>query len=339
MNGLAGSATITLGPGSRVHYRGPQAWLQRVAVGRPSDQLPALMANVHTLCAHGHGLAARLALRAARGEAAEPAAAEREALALAVARDHLLRMAHDWPRLLPAADGQPLPLQHAPCWQAGLSDTERLALLPAWLEHHWLAMPATALQAALVADGADAAQAWARRTPGALARLLSRELPPALALATPQRPLQASVTMPLVMPTHAAPDTGPWSRRHDAAPLPTHNAGMRLIARLLDLLRVAAPEGAAWLWAAGQPVAPGRGRAWVEVGRGLLGYEVALDEQAGTVRALQLLSPTDWNLHADGVLAQSLRHVEDTAAATRLAVAFDPCVPFTITTAQEATHA
>jgi hypothetical protein len=104
---------------------------------------------------------------------------------------------------------------------------------------------------------------------------------------------------------------------------------------------VAAPAGVDWLWAAGHAVSPGRGRAWVEVGRGLLGYEVTLDPHAGipTVATLRLLSPTDWNLHADGVLAHALRSVDDTPAATRLAVAFDPCVPFTIHAATEAAHA
>jgi hypothetical protein len=416
------SAPVTLRHGRRpaLPPRGPSDWLDRLARGRRADELPALMANVHTLCAHGHGLAARLALRAAQADDALPTAAERTGLALAVARDHLLRLAHDWPRLLPAGggvlvpgggggggrDGALLPLDGAPPWQAGLDEAERLARLPGWLHQHWLAEAPGELLAALVADPIDAALAWARRTPTSLARLLARELPPALALCTPHRPLRVPVrdhqfdqqldqqldhqrdahrdtqrdhqrdhqrgtlsdslddptrdplrnpvrdplraplgslwaAAPLALPAQAVPDTGPWCRVHDSAPPHAHNAGMRLIARLLDLLRLAMRGAVDWLWAAGQTLAPGRGRAWVEVGRGLLGYEVTLgtgSSGAPAVLSLRVLSPTDWNLHPEGVLADALAGVRDAASATRLAVAFDPCVPFEIELASAEAH-
>jgi hypothetical protein len=429
------SAPVTLRPGRRpaLPPRGASDWLDRLARGRRADELPALVANVHTLCAHGHGLAARLALRAAQADDARPTAAERSALALAVVRDHLLRLAHDWPRLLPAGDGTLLPgggtllsdgggallpLDGAPPWQAGLDEAQRLARLPGWLQQHWLAEAPGELLAALVADPIDAALAWARRTPTPLARLLARELPPALALCTPHRPLRVPLRVPLrddqfdhqfdqelnhqcdtqrntqrdtrrdtqrdtqgdsqrdhqrdhpdgrhretlgdpladplrdhagslwaaaplTLPTQAVPDTGPWCRVHDSAPPHAHNAGMRLIARLLDLLRLAMRGGVDWLWAAGQTLAPGRGRAWVEVGRGLLGYEVTLgtgSSGAPAVLSLRVLSPTDWNLHPEGVLADALAGVRDAASATRLAVAFDPCVPFEIELASAEAH-
>ncbi len=341
MNGLLGRVLLRPGRPDALRLQGPSGWLSRLAEGRRAEQLPALMANVHTLCAHGHALAARLALRAARGQAALPDAAERQRLALSVARDHLLRMAHDWPRLLPEGGGHPLPLQDCPPWQPAGTDAERLAALPAWLQQNWLGQPAPALLAALVDDPVQAAQRWAGRTETPLARLFRRELPAALALATPHRPLAvAPVALENSQATacSAAPDTGPWSRAHDSAAHPAHNAGMRLIARLTDLLRLVAPQGSDWLLAEGRALGAGQGEARVEVGRGLLCYRVGIEGPAdlATVQSLQVVSPTDWNLHPAGVLAEALRAVDDSASATRLAVAFDPCIPFDIETPEVA---
>ena len=65
---------------------------------------------------------------------------------------------------------------------------------------------------------------------------------------------------------------------------------------------------------------------------GRLGYALTLAPGSGPpiVQSLQVLSPTDWNLHPAGVLAEALRQVNESDSATRLAVAFDPCVPFRI---------
>lgn len=342
MNGLLGRVQLRPGRADALWLQGTSGWLARLAQGRPADELPALMASVHSLCAHGHALAAGLALRAAKGAAAFPSDAERSALAVAVARDHLLRLAHDWPRLLPQGGGEPLSLQHCPLWhQAGSSDAERLGALAPWLQQHWLKRPAPALLAAGLAEPAGALQHWAEHTDTPLARLMHRELPAALRLAAPQRPLRAAaVLLGAVPPDRAVPDTGPWSRARDGNATPAHNAGMRLIARLIDLLRLAAPGGVEWLLAEGRGLADGRGMAVVEVGRGLLCYEVGVNEQQGRhiVQSLQVISPSDWNLHPAGVLAEALRAVDDTASATRLAVAFDPCVPFDIEM-PEALHA
>lgn len=366
MNGLLGRVRLRPGQADAVQLQGSSGWLGRLAQGRAADDLPALMASVHTLCSHGHALASRLALRAAQGVPAVPSGAERTSLAVAVARDHLLRLAHDWPRLLPRGGGAPLSLQHCPLWHRhGCGDAERLTALAPWLQH-WLGLPVPALLADLLADPMDASLHWAAKTDTPLARLMSRELPPALALPTPHRPLTAasiggtphhplaaastsatrhrplSATSLLqgATPHQAVPDTGPWTRTHDSRPAPAHNAGMRLIARLVDLLRLAAPRGADWLLAEGHALGHGRGLAVVEVGRGLLCYEVSLVEQLGraTVQSLQVISPSDWNLHPAGVLAEALRSIDDAASATRLAVAFDPCVPFDIEM-PEALHA
>lgn len=334
--GLLGRVTLQPGRPDTVLPPPPRSWLGRLAAGRRAAELPRLVASLHALCAHGHALAAGLAWRAAQGEPAAPSPAEREALAVAVARDHLLRIAHDWPRLLPEGGAKPLPLHDCPAWQAGRSDADRLAALPPWLQAHWLGLPAGELLPHLTGSGADpvhAALRWVGCSDTPLTRLLARELPPALNLATPWRPLAAPCAS-AAGPSAAAvavPDTGPWARAQDGAAPPAHNAGMRLIARLTDLLHLVAPGGTQRLLAQGWPGGESRGLARVEVGRGLLCYEVGLsDAPEPTIATLHVASPTDWNLHPAGVLAEALRGVADRPSATRLAVAFDPCVPFDI---------
>ncbi|MCA0241969.1 MAG: hypothetical protein LCI02_14025 [Proteobacteria bacterium] len=328
-----------------------------LAVGRPAAELPALMAGLHALCAHGHRAAAALALRAARGEPLRWSDEDRVALQHAVAREHLLRIAHDWPRLLPAVpapahSGAPVlapalapalvhpgapSLQDCPLWQPALGAAQQLRALPGWLQQRWLHGPLPALCDALAADPAAAALAWARRTPGAPAAWLAALLPRALALRTAHRPLREQVAPPATI----VPDTGPWNRHHDTAAPPADNAGMRLIARLHELLLLARPEGQQRLQVHAATAAGGVGTAWVEVGRGRLSYRVQIggDER---VQRLQVLSPTDWNFHPAGVLAEALAEVDDADDARILAVAFDPCEPFEVRLPQrqaEAEHA
>ncbi|WP_326542907.1 hypothetical protein [Pseudorhodoferax sp.] len=355
---LTGSLGLHPGQQPALTRHGPTGLATRVARGQTASALPGLMASLHALCASGHRLAARLALRAAQGEPCRPDAGERQALRQAVQREQMRAIAHDWPRLLPPGDEaqHPLPLSGAPFGQTGLSATEQQARLRAWLQQHWLGCPPATLLAALTDDpprSAAAALRWARREHTPLARLLAHALPAALALPTAQRPLcLPAPDTALALPTTRVPDTGPWCRLHDPQPLPSHSAGQRLIARLADLLRLVATDGDDWLHATGQALAPGRGRAWVEVGRGLLGYELQIDTGADgpRVQALQLLSPTCWNTHPAGVLAEALATLPRAATpdglagpATCLALAFDPCLPFAVTTvaqsAPETSHA
>lgn len=309
---------LRLQPGRRDSIvRSPRPDLPALlAVGQSAEWLADRMAALHALCAHGHRLAATLALRAARGEPAACSAAERASLRHAVAREQLLRIAHDWPRLLPDAPSVAPPLHGCPLWDGALAPAAQLRALPAWLQRHWLRRPVALLLAALADDAAAQALAWARATPTALAALFAAVLPRALALQTPRTGC-------------AMPDTGPWNRRRFAFPAAADNAGMRLIARLQDLLRLAAPDGEDVLSIEAAPHGPGGGRATVEVGRGALRYRVRLGAD-GTVCALRLRSPTDCNFHHAGVLAEALRAVETADDARTLAVAFDPCEPFEV---------
>lgn len=319
MTGWPAPLSLRLQPGRRdAIVRSPRPDLPALlALGQPAEQLPERMAALHALCAHGHRLAARLAVCAARGDAATCGPAERTALRQAVAREQLLRIAHDWPRLLAGAPTAPLSLQDCPLWTRTLDASQQLQALPHWLQQRWLGRPVAALALALEApDAASQALAWSRHTPTALAALLAAVLPRALALRTPAHPGDE-------------PDTGPWSRRRGGMRAAADNAGMRLLARLHDLLRLAEPGGDGWLWVQASPAEAGEGCAAVEVGRGLLRYRVRLDDE-GRVRGLELRSPTDANFHPQGVLARALRGVSDAADARLLAVAFDPCEPFDV---------
>jgi len=314
----AGPLRLRLQPGRRdAIVRSPRPDLPALlTVGQPAALLAARMAGLHALCAHGHRLAAALALRAARGEPASCSTAERRALQHAVAREQLLRIAHDWPRLLPGAPPVAPSLHGCPLWDATRVPSQQLQALPAWLQQRWLQWPVAELCTALDDDPAGQALAWAHAASTALAALLAAVLPRAFALPTPRSGF-------------SVPDTGAWKRRHDGRRAAADNAGMRLIARLHDLLRLARPGGDEWLSAAAASLGAGEGSAVVEVGRGELRYHLRLD--AGeVVQGLKLQSPTDSNFHPDGVLADALRGIDDADDACTLAVAFDPCEPFEV---------
>lgn len=336
--------SIRLMPGGRpAVWRSPRADLaSALALGRPAEVLPDRMAALHGLCAAGHRLAATLAVRAARGEPADPTPEERRQLRAAVLREHLLHLGQAAPRMLdPGADGldpadAPWPGRHSALAprQAAQGVEGDLTDLTDWLHARWLHQPAGALAQAIGADPVAATLAWARRTDTPCARWWRRVLPAALSVPTPWRPLHAGALPEL--PDHVVPDTGPWTRVADPSLPEAHNAGMRLIARLLDLLRLAGPQGAGRLHAAAHAPAPGLGRAWVEVGRGLLTYEVRLD--GADVAALRVVAPTDWNVHPAGVLAEALSRARTADEARLLAVAYDPCEPCEVML-PEAAHA
>jgi len=64
--------------------------------------------------------------------------------------------------------------------------------------------------------------------------------------------------------------------------------------------------------------------------------------EAARTEAYRVLAPTEWNFHPRGVLAQALSALRGPQAADNartLAVAFDPCVEFTVNAPPQATGA
>lgn len=151
-----------------------------------------------------------------------------------------------------------------------------------------------------------------------------------------------------------AAHTGTWSRAgerrglHGApAPVPPGALGSPwalLGFRLADLVRLSLPDGAHWLACGAQATGPRAALAWVETGRGLLLHHLQLadleaDAEIGAgaprtpvLRAAQVLPPTAWNFHAEGIAARILARIDAQApTATRavglLTASLDPCMP------------
>jgi len=337
-----------------------------LARGRPAGDLPDTLGALFTLCAHAHRGTAKRAVAAALDVHAVSSAAERSALQAATAREQILRIAHDWHRLLPGAPAaEPvLLLRSCPLWRDGLAPDEQMQALPGWLAHHWLAMPvAEWLQNHETAPGGWALH-WSAHTDTPTARLLRTQANGLLSLDTPARPLrlldQPLASMPLLahrLRTEAdfcarpewqgeTAETGPWTRVIDPVPLPLHNAWMRLIARFVDVLRLAAPDGRDWLAEGALPLARGEAIAWTEMARGLLVHWVRLEDSPSGPRVAncRVLAPTEWNFHPRGLLAQALAALngpDRAEQAARAAVSFDPCVEFDIDAAcaMEPAHA
>ncbi|MDO9284603.1 MAG: hypothetical protein Q7U26_06875, partial [Aquabacterium sp.] len=297
-----------------------------------------------------------LAVAAARGDAGAATAEDRLALQAATGRHQLLRIVHDWPRLLPAGTADPdwpasdaLQLRACPLWCSDRDTADPLAGLPAWLQQRCLGMAPTDWLQRHDTDPLGWAARWCRQADGPVAATLRRQHAATEGLRTAAQALDLlhdpALTMPVLAGQMASPgfcsrpswlgrmaDTGPWSRHHDPVRLPAHNAWMRLISRVVDLLRLAAPGGRSWLAVGALPL-PGRtGIAWVEMARGLLVHRVRLvaTGDGDRVAEAQVLAPTDWNFHPRGLLAGALLAVNDADSARRLAVAFDPCVEFSV---------
>lgn len=111
----------------------------------------------------------------------------------------------------------------------------------------------------------------------------------------------------------------------------------RLLATLVELAWIPGvlKRQAEWLERAAAPVATaaaGVGLAQVEAARGRLIHRVALKDNL--IRRYQILAPTEWNFHPEGVLAQGLvtlraQQPEELAWLSRLLIsAVDPCVGY-----------
>jgi len=352
---------LHLQPGRVPALSGGRPEATRLAIGTPAQELPTRLATLYTLCAHAHRFTASLALDAAVGRAFDAGADELQALRLATARDQVMRMAIEWPlRLGIAAQGNRFEpsLRDCPLWRSRGSHAAALAALPGWLARHWLGQAPEVWLAALDADPARAVAIWCERAGGPLAALLRKVQRAALAIEAsgpPWLPLDDPLANLPALAARLAhrdepvaagsvvPDTGPWTRSRDPLRAPVGDAWMRMVSRLVDLVRLAAPGGEQWLAHGALNTGTGQGLAWTEMARGLLVHWVALDCSGARVADLRVLAPTDLNFHPQGILARALATMPargSADAARLLAVAFDPCVEFDVVDdAPEAAHA
>jgi hypothetical protein len=333
-----------------------------LAVGRPAAALPGLLASLFSACGAVHRLCATLALAAAAGQAHAHGAAARALLQRQTLRDHLQAVLLAWPAQLAGEAGDAGALSGCPLWQplppAAAGDDAAAAWARCrratadWLAAAVFGVPLADWLAAWDADPTAALAAWCRQGRTATAQRLAALGPHADRLLPVVPLLRPNASAPALRAfaagTAAAPaaplwqghvaETGVWTRLAEPAPQRLHSPRLRLGARLAELARLALPDdgqrsGADALAVAVLALAPGEGLACVEMARGLLLHRVRCvgDGDAATVAACTVLSPTDWNAHPAGGLAQALARLPageaGVAASAPLLAAYDPCVP------------
>ncbi|MFG1373316.1 nickel-dependent hydrogenase large subunit [Xanthobacter oligotrophicus] len=292
-------------------------------VGRTPQEAARLAPLVFNLCGAAHGLAAAAALGL-------PTTADEAAMARETVRDHALAMLHAWPEALgEAPDRAALGLLARP------GRTEDFAT-------------------ALVGQGADLSSfspaeldAWLQEAPTATARLLARlrrDIDPAEGRAwLPELTAQDVAAALGPAPASGAGqlrETGALGRVAHTPLVAALLAGegpslfVRLLARLVDCLAALKPEvvSSADL-PSGLGIAP--------AARGLLGHGARVE--AGRVAAYRILSPSAWNLAPGGLLERAFAALTPGPRtrwlAPLLVSAINPCVPVTLSFAEDLAHA
>jgi hypothetical protein len=324
----------------------------RVLAGRPADEAAALVPRLFSFCGRAQGIAAELAVAAARGVDRAPArAAYTRAIETEMAQQYLWRALIDWPQ---AVDATP---DHAALTAArgALSgdDPPASGAVRDLIETRILGGDAAAWLTSHVA----AFETWIARAPTAAARLLAAvqrdgprhgasDIPllPPLDEAGAARLAAALDREPDFerMPTLAGwpAETGAVARMQAVPVVAALGAAygrstlVRLVARLAELARLASGQPAAQPLFGAVACGSGDGLAWVETARGLLVHRVQIADDC--VRRYRIVAPTEWNFHPRGACAAGLAQASAaTAAELRqrahwLAQALDPCVAYRV---------
>jgi hypothetical protein len=304
----------------------------RVLGSKRRDEVLTLVPRLFAVCGQAQGLAAKLALTAARGEAA---AVHRDlTVAQEGAREHLWHFFS----------------QEKPLLAAGLAALKASPeALQTFLDGH-LGLPAADWLAFTQAAELDA---WAKAGDGLLHRSFRQTLREPQVATVPLLPIMDAAASlkhwPLLDVVFAArphwhdsaAETGALARQQSQGLLQSlvqRPWAQRRAARLRELLSYGSNTTTLPGDASAQPVAPRRGRALVETARGLLMHEVELESDLETVAEYVLVAPTEWNFHPRGPLAAWLHQwelaldetVEEVVAAA--VAALDPCVTWSLTT-------
>jgi hypothetical protein len=345
-------------------------WALRMGQGQDAARLPDLMASLFNLCGQSHRLCSRMAVAAAQGVPETHGVAI--SLQLETASEHVRRICLDWPRAAGTSEQAAalatqatLSLKHSPLLKAPDATPSFWAAMRKWLEASCLHMSADDWLVAWCAAPEAWLQTWSRQYKGWLPSLLVQArrssgahmcLRQDLAL-RPHAQVDDLCAWAKTWPDHAQfvlqpqwqgrfSHTGTWSRLNQDA---SHALTPWLLMgyRVAELIRLCLPDARArsgqhWLSLGAANLGKGQGVAWVEMARGLLMHQVSLDSEQ-CVAQLQVVAPTEWNFHSQGVVASVLAQMSpdtDAAALGWLIAAFDPCVPFEVCrTQQEAPHA
>ena len=379
---------LTLVPGAPIPnslHSSRRNWASVLGAGKPAADLPLLLSQIYSLCGYAHRQCASAAVRAAKGEALagmnEVTTEERHQLQWGSVREHVRRMWLDWPAQLADLPGHSLSmasgesaLKSCPAWRA---DTLSVPML-GWLKTHvigedsgddpqdwlmrWEGNPTQTLTR------------WSQQGATPLASLMRSIIEQDVMEETPDQDvilIDGTNVVPDVLADQLAglradprfclrplmrgncASTGVWSRVNDAHRLALRTPALRMGVRVAELLRLCLPDeprrcGADWLNAGSLVVGAGEGLAWTEMARGVLIHHVQLEPDMLTVKACQLIAPTEWNFHPQGALARTMSamspKLESQSPLTQiplsiavLMASYDPCVPFQVK--QEAIHA
>jgi hypothetical protein len=324
----------------------------RLLAGRPVDEAVALVPRLFSICGRAQGIAARLAVEAARGADGDASDADRaRAIEAEIAQEYLWRALIDWPQ---AVDREPhagaLAAVRGALANGGAASTRAVRDV---VETQILGGDADEWFASHV----PAFEMWIARSPTAAAQLLAavqRDGPRHGASDTPLLPpLDAAHVAQLVAALDAdacfersprfggrPAETGAIARMQ-SAPLVAALAVaygrsilVRLVARLTELARLASGRASPLPLLGRVTYGPGRGLGWVETARGLLVHTVELD--GPRVKRYRIVAPTEWNFHPRGAFAAGLAgayaagEAELRRRAHWLAQALDPCVAYRV---------
>jgi len=274
--------------------------------GRPADQAVHMLPLLYSICGAAQGVAAALALRAARGEVVATGVVA-EVLAEAQ-REHLWRLLLDWPKVLGLPGQEALFVAARRRLQPGADNAGLFVSL---------SEPCARIEEALRVQASPVAQV--QRLPPLTAQQALENWPrldAGFAASPTYRGLPA--------------ETGALARHPEldsVAPLLA-----RVKARMADL-----QEGAGLGRCSAVNVAPGVGRAAVETARGLLLHEIVLDGER--IADYVIVAPSEWNFHPAGALkswlegAEAATPAEMHGTAARAVLALDPCVRWEIAAA------
>ncbi|MEJ2123686.1 MAG: nickel-dependent hydrogenase large subunit, partial [Alphaproteobacteria bacterium] len=355
-----GRVSITLsrqsGQPAMVSFQQPGD-IGRVVHGKLPGEALKILPRLYSVCGTAQGHAAALCLEQASGIIADPqTATARTALtAMETLREHVLRIACDWPSYY---SGEPHPAEVSEVMKLGpalkvalFGPAEPFAIAAKTMPDSdaaasIIAQATTLIQAYIFAEppqqwltrrGLDEISAWAANAGTPAAQLidmvirrgwLSAGSIAALPLRTPPSVkiaewLASGDDEVILLPAADTPETTLFTRNINTpllASLGGDGIGARLLARLVELARL--PERLRML--VGNEIAPplpsatvnGIGVGLVEAARGHLIHAVSLEQ--GRISAYSILPPSRWNFDARGVAARSLSQLDASVEDDRL---------------------
>ena len=355
---LAGELTVRPGMAMPDNLRSSRpAWVNSLAPGSQAAQLPMLLASVFSNCAEAHRICSQWACDAARGKSEQSQDSALTRLHAETLREHLRRMALDWPgRLMSGAEGTRSQLQAMKCLReapvlAGRPLDEWIKGMPSllpWIEDSWLGMSARAWISCWQRDAHEWLILWSEESESWLARLMrevreaaDREVccAPALRvhdseneLALFAQQLQAGETTGQTPSWRGiSAETGCWTRLAEEAPSMYRTPWLKMGARIAEVAQLSVQGREAKHLQGGRVrLDNGHGLAWIEMARGVLVHRVELDGER--VARCDVVAPTELNFHPQGAVARTLESQKSGSNDHIIALmtAYDPCVNYRI---------